>query len=58
MYYIIFGLLYALFVFRGGFLYWLFFTLLNFFLIEYTFNWKIFPLLIWSVNLTLLCGRE
>ncbi|KAL4468853.1 hypothetical protein ABPG72_008780 [Tetrahymena utriculariae] len=50
-FYIVFGVPYLIFLFRGNFLFWLFFTGINFLLIEVFYKFSYFPLLIWTVNL-------
>lgn len=54
VYYILFGLVYLAFLFRGNLIFWILFTTINYILIVNLYQYKIFPLLIWTLNLTII----
>ena len=55
---IVFGASMYLYLFRGGFLFWLFFTLINFTIVSTLYKSKVFPFLLWGFNIFLLFSNE
>lgn len=47
-----------LYLFRGGFLFWLFFTLVNFTIVATLYKSKAFPFILWGFNIFLLFSNE
>ena len=58
IFYVVFGAAYVFFIFRSGAFFWLFFINLNFIVIELTYKWRIFPYIIWGLNLAILFCNE
>lgn len=46
------------FLFRGGLIFWIFFTLLNYVVIKYLYTYKIFPFILWAINLTTIYTND
>jgi len=58
-YYIIFGIGYLAYIFQTGFVYWIILTAMNFVLISLTRTNKLFPYVLWVINLaTLYCNEQ
>ena len=47
-----------LYLFRGGFIFWLFFTIVNYALVSILYKSKLFPFILWGFNVFLLFSNE
>jgi len=59
VYHLIFGAAYVGYLEEAGFIYWLLFTGGNFLVINFCYKWRVFPLILWAINLgTIWCLKQ